>query len=221
MKKILSILVIALFVIPAICYGWGTPAKVQKASYPFLVDKFDDGNFNKDPEWFVFDNVILNVVSNANLKQNSVSVAEKSLSFKGKAFDWYVGGMGTTLGIDGTKYDSLELNVYGNGDASGLIKVELYDDDNGNADIEVDKSWKPTSDDLWSAELPVNWTGWKHISIPFSILKKSGGGNGKFDPDLSNGSSGLNKIQIIAVASSQTGAINFNIDSLELGLIKE
>jgi hypothetical protein len=128
--------------------------------------------------------------------------------------------MGVMLGIDASGYDSFNIDIYGYGENSGKLKIELYDDDNGNSDIEVDKNWKPLYDDLWTYELDVNWTGWKHLSIPINEFKNFGRGDSVWDTNLKNGSGGLVKVQLIAVATTQTGSINFNIDNLELGVTK-
>ncbi|OGC07320.1 hypothetical protein A2230_08810 [candidate division WOR-1 bacterium RIFOXYA2_FULL_36_21] len=220
MRKLI-ILFVLIFVLSAVSYGFGenkSSNSSSKASYPYLIDGFADGNYNEGPEWFVFDNIIPTVVSNSMLPQNNIEVGEYSLNIVGTAKNWYVGGMGTVLGIDATKYNSLEMNVYGNGEGSGLLKIELYDDDNGNDEIEVDKAWKPTEDDLWSYELTIDWKGWKHVSMPFTEFANTGRGNGIFDPNLTGGSSGLNKMQLIVVANQEDGAVDFNIDSLEFGL---
>lgn len=222
MKKIFILLALLVFVMPVFCYGLGgaAPEKTKKASYPYLIDNFADGNYSKDPEWFVFDNITPTIVLNSTLKQGGADVAEYSLNLKGAAKDWYCGGFGTMLGIDATRYNFFELNIYGTGPDSGLLKAEFYDDDNKNTDIEVDKSWKPLYDDLWYTEIKIDWKGWKHISIPFSAFKNVGKGDNVFNPDLQEGSSGLNKIQLIVVANSQKGSVDFNIDSLEFGVAK-
>lgn len=224
MKKLLALIILVL-VMPVLCYGLGVaPEKAKRAAYPYLIDNFEDGNFNKDPEWFTFDKVIPTVAKNSSLKSGDPAVAsnvgEYSLNLKGAASNWYVGGIGTVLGIAAAGYDSFEIDIYGNGENSGLLKIELYDDDNGNSDIEVDKSWKPLYDDLWSYEQKIDWVGWKHVSIPVSQFTNAGRGNGVFDPGLKNNSGGLVKIQLICVANAETGSIDFNIDNLELGVKK-
>ncbi|KAF0132628.1 MAG: hypothetical protein FD145_1607 [Candidatus Saganbacteria bacterium] len=207
MKKwIACLIVLTVAVISASAMAGSAP--VKKAAYPYLLDNFEDGTYTKDPEWFVFDNIMPSITK------------EYSLRLSGSANDWYVGGIGTVLGVDVSGYDTFEIDVYGYGETSGKLKIELYDDDNGNADIEVDKSWKPLYDDLWSYETDVNWTGMRHLSIPLKEFKNMGRGNNVFDPNLKNGSGGLVKIQIICVAASQTGSVNYNIDNLEFGVKK-
>jgi len=220
MKKFLAALLFLVFVVPAV-YGMGAAPEGPSAAYPYLIDNFEDGTYTKDPEWFTFDNLVLNISRNSRLQEGDSSVlanlGEYSLYLSGSATDWYVGGMGCVLGIDASGYATFDADVYGTGDGSGVLKIELYDDDNGNSDIEVDKNWKPLYDDKWEYRVNVDWSGWKHLSIPFSEFTNAGRGNGSFDPNLQGGSGGLVKIQLICVANSQTGSINYNIDNLELG----
>lgn len=226
MKKLL-ILIALVMVVPMVCGFGSKPAATTaqssaKAAYPYLIDNFEDGTYTKDPEWFVFDNIIPTIIRNAKLQDGDPAVIPNlgiySLNLSGSASNWYVGGMGLMLGIDASNYTSFELDVYGNGENSGKLKIELYDDDNGNSEVEVDKNWKPLYDDRFAAELEVNWKGWKHVSVPFSKFKNDGRGNYKFDPNLANGSGGLIKLQLICVANSETGLVNYNIDNLEFGL---
>lgn len=198
----------------------GVNASTGGAAYPYLIDNFEDGDTVKAPEWFTFDGIEAKVEKNINKKKGTkTNIGAYSLSLTGSTTKWYVGGMGSMLGIDATKYKSFEIDVFGNGENSGKIKIEFYDDDNGNNEIEVDSKWVPTNDDLYSKEIEVNWRGWKHISIPFSRLDltNKGRGNGTFDPSLKNGSGGLVKVQIICVANAEDGSINYNIDNIELG----
>lgn len=223
MRKSLLCILVFLFMVTSV-YAFGGPAPVKKAAYPYLVDNFEDGNFNKDPEWFTFDAVIPSIARNSNLKEGepnvSANVGEYSLNLAGTAKDWYVGGMGVVLGIDATGYDSFDLDIYSYGETSGKLKIELYDDDNGNSDIEVGRDWKPLYDDLFVSEIEVNWTGFKHVSVPIKEFKIEGAGNKTWDPNLKNGSGGLVKVQLISVATTQTGSVNYNVDNLELGVSK-
>ncbi|MCX5751135.1 MAG: CIA30 family protein, partial [Candidatus Saganbacteria bacterium] len=170
----------------------------------------------------VFDNAVLKVEKTTKLlggdQSSAAQTGNYALSVKGATTRWYVGGMGTMVGVDASKYNTIEMDVYGTGDGSGRIKVELYDDDNGNKDIEVDSAWVPKFDDLWNYEINVNWTGWKHITIPFGalVLTNPGRGNGKADFDLTGGSGGLVKIQLIFVANAEKGEINYSVDNIEL-----
>ncbi|MBI5699357.1 hypothetical protein HZC35_03480 [Candidatus Saganbacteria bacterium] len=225
MKKIvLGLLIILLSGSMVLAFGGPAPEAPAKAAYPYLIDNFEDGTYTKDPEWFSFDGIVPSIVKTSTLREGDPKVVsligQYALNLTGSARDWYVGGLGTVLGIDASGYSTFEIDVYGYGEQSGKLKIELYDDDNGNADIEVDKSFKPLYDDLFSKEIDVNWTGWKHLSIPISEFTIEGRGGKKWDPTLANGSGGLVKIQLISVANSQTGSINYTVDNLELGLAK-
>jgi hypothetical protein len=225
MKKFLiGSLMVLLMGSVVFAFGGPAPEAPAKAAYPYLIDNFEDGTYTKDPEWFSFDGIVPSIVKTSNLREGDSKVAanagQYALNLSGNAKDWYVGGMGTVLGIDASGYSTFEIDVYGYGEQSGKLKVELYDDDNGNADIEVDKSYKPLYDDLFSKEIEVNWTGWKHLSIPISEFAIEGKGDKKWNPSLSGGSGGLVKIQLISVANSQTGSINYTVDNLEFGLAK-
>ncbi len=227
-RKMFFVLV-SLFLCLPLVFGFSSPkskttggaaASTGGAAYPYLIDNFEDGDTVKAPEWFTFDGIEAKAEKNINKKKGAKnSLGAYSLGLTGSTNKWYVGGMGTMLGIDATKYKSLEMDIYGNGEGSGKLKIEFYDDDNGNNEIEVDSKWVPTRDDLLFVEIDVNWRGWKHISIPFGRLKlaNKGYGNGAFDPNLKNGSGGLVKVQIICVANAEDGSVNYSIDNLELG----
>lgn len=220
MKKLLCIALV--LAVSLFASGFGEPPAKEKASYPHLIDNFEDGTFAEEPEWFVFDNITPVIVKNSKLQDGDAAVVknigEYSLKLSGSTTGWYVGGLGSVLGIDASKYDTVEIDVYGNGENTGRVKIELYDDDNNNAEIEVDKDWKPVYDDLFVTEIAIDWSGWKHLSIPISDFAVEGGGNKKFDPDLVDGSSGLNKIQIICLTTEETGDFDCNIDNIELGV---
>jgi hypothetical protein len=174
-----------------------------------FIERFTDKNLTQEPEWWVFDNVQLSVTKDGRL------------SVKGKAADWYVGGMGTYLAQEGrdlSKYNSLEMDVWGNGVNSGAIKIELYDDDNGNMQIEQDpqKSYAPLYDDRLAYEIKVDWKGLKHISIPLSEFEDNNpeAGDNIWNPQQSKGSGGLLQMQFIFVATSKTGKVDLLLDNL-------
>ncbi|MFA4967463.1 MAG: hypothetical protein WC624_04520 [Candidatus Margulisiibacteriota bacterium] len=223
MKRVLLCILVFLFMVSA-ASAMGGSAPAKKAAYPYLIDNFEDGNYNKDPEWFTFDGIIPSIANNSGLKEGDAKVAENvgtySLGLTGAAKDWYVGGMGVMLGIDATGYDSFNIDVYGNGENSGKLKIELYESVTGKTEIEVGKDWKPLHDNLWSNEIEVNWTGWKHLSIPIKEFKNEGHGSNVWNPKLINGQGGLVKAQLISVATTQTGSVNYDVDNIELGVSK-
>ena len=126
MKYIFAILFVVLFFCPSFSMAVRPYAAPKDVDYS--IETFEDGNFTKDPEWWVFGNANISIVT-------MPAKDEYALSIKGNALDWYVGGMGLYLGgykIDFSQYSSLEMDIYGYGEKSGTLKVELYDDDNHN-----------------------------------------------------------------------------------------
>jgi hypothetical protein len=216
----IRVLCVALMLaVSLVASGFGGTPPVKKAEFPHLIDNFEDGNFEADPAWFVFDKIKPVVEKGLMLTEGAkIEKGEYVLTIKGSTTSWYVGGMGSVLNLDASGFTTVEMDVYGNGEGTGTLKIELYDDDNGNDEIEVDKSWKPLFDDLFVAEIAIDWTGWKHVSIPISEFKAEGRGNKKFDPNLAGGSSGLNKVQLICVASAEKGEFDISIDNIELGV---
>lgn len=181
----------------------------------FLVDNFESNSYSK---WFPFGGVQLDIMSNPKLAKRDLvaeSCGDYSLKIAGEASDWYVGGIGAELGIDATPYSRIQMDFYGS-PTGGKTKIELYDDDNGNKQIEQDKNWIPKYDDKWSVEIPVLGLGFTRVSIPFSAftLENPGKGDGIFNPDNKNGSGGLIRMQVIFVAPQKIGTIDLALDNI-------
>jgi hypothetical protein len=109
--------------------------------------------------------------------------------------------------------------VYGSG-TGGRIRVELFDDDNGNYSLEQDPSrnWLATKDDKWVAEVPILQPGFTRISIPFTAFKldNPGSGDGIWNPDHQAGSGGLLKVQLVLLTDQATGEVEAGIDNILL-----
>jgi len=237
-KRELIILALVLAFCAPLVFGFGGPAPEEPqtpppqdqgnqggngaALYPALVDNFEDGDITKDPTWWKFDNVVLRVEKAAKLTGGDPVVEDEAgeycLKITGAAKNWYVGGFGAYVAKDTTGYSAVTVDVWGSGKNSGKMKIELYDDDNGNMQIEQDKNFQPTNDDRFIYQFDVNWSGWKRIKIPLSNFKDDnpGVGNDKLDAEAANGSGGLIQIQFIIIASSQTGSVNMALDNIEL-----
>lgn len=182
-----------------------------------IIENFEDGNFTEAPNWWTFDSVKLEIVSNP--KDGPASLQNYWLKITGPARDWYLGGFGVELKIDGSKYDAVELDIFGTGSRSGRLKIELYDDDNNNQEIEQDeaKNYAPIFDDRWVYEQKVNWHGWRTITVPFSQFTDDnpGVGNDKFDPLQKDSSAGLVNFQLILIATSKTGSVDLSVDNIQ------
>ncbi len=198
------------------------PAPVTKAPAPapmVVVDDFEDGNITASPEWWKFDRVLLNVVDNK--KGEFKYLGGNSVSIEGSTVNWYIGGLGTYLGLDAKNHDRVRVLVWGGGADSGTIKIELIDDDNRNwqCDINKAKGWEPIADDKFVYFLAVDWSGWKSIDIPFRDFEDENPqvGDNKWNPDQADSSGGLLQFQMIFLSSKKAvGKINAKIDSIKI-----
>jgi len=192
------------------------PVVKRKPQKTFIIDNFSDGNFEKNPEWWKFGNLALSVEKN-NRKQKK-KLGKYSLHFEGNANHWYIGGCGSYLGIDMTTMDRLLLMVYSPGYNSGLLKIELYDDDNSNWIVDIDLDQQPRSDDVFVHNVFVDWKGWKQLVIPLSEFSDGNpeAGDNVWNPYHIQGSGGLIQIQmIVSTAKKQAGDIDFKLDQIK------
>lgn len=204
--------ILILMSMPSLGLG-GSPPEPSK-NIALIIDDFEDSNYTKSPEWWVFGGINLTIAS-------SPAKGKASLSAKGAARNWYVGGMGLYLGsaeAEYSKYSHLDIDVFGAGAKSGTLKIELSDDDNGNWQIEKDpsKDYAPIYDDRFSYEVKINWQGWKRVSIPLSefIDTNPEAGDNIWNPNKAGESGGLLEMQFIALAPSKTGKIDFVLDDI-------
>jgi hypothetical protein len=195
---------------------------LAKAEFSFyLIDNFESGKAEK---WYKFGKIETTVMKNPSLEagvQDTIadSCGDYSLWLKGKATSWYAGGIGTDLYAESSAFSRFQIDVYGSG-TGGKIRVELFDDDNGNYSLEQDPSrnWLATKDDKWVAEVPILNKGFTRVSIPFSAFKleNPGSGDGTWNPDHKNGSGGLLKVQFVLLTDQATGEVSAGIDNILL-----
>jgi len=206
-------LFLLLAVSPVFALGKPVPKTPEARQGVLVIEDFESGNFlKKDSTWWIFDNL----TAKPGPGQNS----RYSLELIGIARDWYVGGIGKYIGKDASEYNSFDMDIYGTGKESGVIKIELYDDDNGNWQIEQDpkKGYAPIYDDRFVYELKVDWNGYKHVSIPISefVDNNPEAGDNIWNPQQIGGSGGLIQMQIVASAVGKTGKVSMKIDNIEL-----
>lgn len=187
----------------------------------FMIDNFESGQAAK---WYRFGNAQMTVEKNPSLEGTVKDVVQEScgeyaLRLRGSGLNWFVGGCGYDIGIDASPYTRLQMDIYGSG-TGGKLKIELFDDDNGNNLLEQDaaKDWLPTKDDKWAAEVAVLGPGFTRVSIPFSAfrLENPGSGDGIWNPDPLNGSAGLLKMQLILLTGKQQGEVDCQVDNILL-----
>ena len=193
------------------------PQIIDKNLRFVTIDDFED-NQAKKPEWWKFDRLLMSYADNNPTEFSGLG--KRSLVLEGSTLNWYIGGMGTYLGLDGTAFQGIRLVIFGNGPTSGVLKLELYDDDNGNWSVDtMPGKYTPTMDDVFSYKLPVDWTGWKVVDVPFYDFVDDNPevGDNRFNPSQDNGSGGLLQLQIIALsAKKEVGKVDIKIDEIKL-----
>jgi len=189
----------------------------------YLIDNFESGVTGGGTRWWGFDNLKTEIVENDPIIQNDLvaeSCGKYSLHLSGSGDDWYVGGLGTDIGLDASGYTRFQIDVYGHNQFKGKLLIQFFEDDNSNRSIEQDseKNYEPTKDDKWEAEVNILGQGFTRVSIPLSAFRdvNPGVGNDKWDPDQKDGSGGLLKLQLVAILGEQKGKIDFRIDNLLL-----
>jgi len=214
--------------------AWGGPApKKPEAKSPalaekvFMIDDFESGSLKSPRDWWTFDIQKAEIAPNKDLQGGDEKVAAEvgtySLLLSGLCKNWYAGGCGTYIAKENqdlSKYSTFSIDVYGNGPGSGTLKAELYDDDNGNWQIEQDpnKNYVPIYDDKLTYEIKVDWSGWKRVAIPLSDFADENPmvGDDIWNPQQTGGSGGLLQIQFVCLGGSEKGKINFNLDNVML-----
>ena len=205
--------------LPVVVAGVEIPEKKVVKPAVQVVDDYEDGDFSASPEWWKFDRLLLSVGNN-NVSEYK-GLGKKSLVLEGSTVNSYIGGLGVYLGLDASEFKGLVFTIFGNGEDSGTLKIELYDDDNGNwvVDTAPGKGYAPSADDLYVTRIPVNWTGWRVVKVPFTEFEDEnpGVGDDKFNPSQLKTSGGLLQMQIIASSSRKAvGKIDCRIDSISL-----
>jgi hypothetical protein len=204
-----------------------TSATIALAEKVFLIDDFESGSIKSPREWWTFELEKADAASNGGLKDGDSKVAEAvgkySLQLTGNCKSWYAGGVGTYIakeGVDLSRYNTFQIDIYGNGPGSGTLKAELVDDDNKNWQAEQDaaKNFALMHDDKFTYEIKVDWTGWKRVAVPLAdfVDENPGVGDDIWNPQPTGGSGGLLQLQFICLGSTDKGRINYNADNVAL-----
>lgn len=184
---------------------------------PFMVDSFEDGDLSKDLEWWRFGDLDLSIVDNN--KNEDPYLGRRSLRLTGDPSNWYIGGCGAFFGLDMTGFDAIKLIIRGNGEETGLLQIELYDDDNQNWQIEpYQKDPSQTmADDKFIYSKPITWYGWKVLIIPLShfVDDNKGIGDDIFNPYQLGSSGGLLQLQLVLLAVNRDVQPDIQIDSIK------
>ncbi len=207
-----ALILLSLCAVPPV-FAFGEPAVMSYSpdATGLTLEDFSSGALGA--QWWRF-----GALQERFLVPDAPEVGPKVLLLDGQATDWYVGGRGMYVGKDASAYQGIAFWVLGSGADSGIVKVQLFEDDNGNAQVEQDHQYRPTKDDLLEYELKVDWTGWKHVTVPFSDFKdvNPGVGNDVWDPFLLKGSIGLVQVQFIYIAASPKGTVHAGLGTIRL-----
>jgi len=235
MKMLGLFIGLLLMISPVFAFGEAPPEKPIETKIimgnTYVIDDFESGNLN-NKGWWTFDIGTAKVVSNDDLALRGEKAAknggEKSLLLQGDATNWYVGGCGVYIAKENqdlSKYNSVAMDIYGNGEGSGTLKIELFDDDNNNWQVEQDraKNFAPVYDDKLTYDVIVDWVGWKRVEIPLDdfVDDNEGTGDDVWNPTQNNGSGGLLQLQFVCLAAKDKGGVNFNIDNVSLTVSEE
>lgn len=183
----------------------------------FIIDDFEDKDLSRYPLWWKFGDADVSI--DTNRPKQASYLGDYSMRIKGQPNEWYVGGVGTYFGIDGTPFNALKMIVKGKGESSGTLILELYDDDNNTWEVEKHPDYpsQPLEDDRFIYTQKVTWDGWKVLIIPFSHFSdvNPGIGDDIWNPNQDNGSGGLLQFQMIVMAVDKHSTPDVWIDSLK------
>lgn len=184
-------------------------ASFSFAGDKFLIDDFSSKSLKSPREYWCFD--------------CRPDVSQRMLVFKSQANNWYAGGVGTYIAKphqDLSEYNALQVDITGNGDGNGNLKIELYCDDAHDWTVKQDpkKNFEPLKNTRWTYEERINWMGLQTITIPLLDFENSnpGIGSDKMDIGQKNGTAGLLQIQFICLGNKADGEIDFSINSISL-----
>lgn len=180
-------------------------ASISLAGDSVLIDNFSTKNLKAPVYWWTFD--------------CNPSASKGVLSFDKLSKNFYGGGCGTYIvkeEIDYSKYTAIRLDIIGTGKDSGVLKIELVDDDSNNWTCEQDKKGKVLKDDVFVYEQIIDWNGKKTITIPFVDFFDDNPrvGNDEFDIGKTGKSGGLLQIQLICLSNKPIAAIKFAVDNI-------
>lgn len=183
----------------------------------FIVDNFEDADITKFPEWWGFDDIELSIEPNNPLEFDPLG--KRSLELTGVPDYWYVGGTGTYFAIETKNYNALKMLVRGYGKKSGVLIVELFDDDNNNYEIEKhpDIPSETLADDKFIHTVKINWDGWRVVIIPFDQFVDGNLtiGDDLWNPYQTDASGGLLQMQLVLLAADKKVKPRVRIDNIK------
>ncbi len=190
---------------------------IKEPASPFVIDDFEDQNYQFQPTWWFFEDLNLEILENDKEYVRVHQLGDYSLNIKGKTKKWLAGGMGTYLALNGSRFDRFEMTVKGNPEAPVRIEIELYDDDNMNWHIENTRYiTMPDEDDKFTYVVDINDSTWQRIQIPLNEFKDDNPkiGDDKWNPNHLEGSGGLIQMQLLIFGEKKNSKVDLRIDSM-------
>ena len=184
----------------------------------FIVDDFEDADLKLFPEWWGFDAIELS--TEANVQKEHPALGKRSLQLTGSQKKWYVGGAGTYFAQDVRKFNAIKMLIRGFGPKSGVLMVELFDDDNNNFQVEPhpENASETFADDKFIHSVKVDWEGWKVVIIPFDhfVDGNLGFGDDTWNPFQTQTSGGLLQLQLVLLAGDKNKNPRIHIDTIKI-----
>ncbi len=187
--------------------------------YPvYLVDNFDDGELAVNPEWWQFGDLDVDILVNNPKELKGLS--KRALRLTGRTSRWYLGGIGTYFPMDARKFTHLKLLIKGvDPELGASMVIELYDDDNGNFQIEphpIDGSMLKV-DDRFVYNLKIDWLGWKVVIIPLEMFRDENPhfGDDIWNPYQEGGSGGLLQMQLLLMGLKENARVDIWLDAVK------
>lgn len=208
-----------LIVLPGWCLGGRPPEIPKQSSRVMLIDDFENTDFTVSSGWWQFDRASTEIISCSGFDNKKT----QALLISGEAKNnWYAGGFGCYIAKPGRNFsfcNNLSLDIFGYGPDWGNLKIELYDDDDGNWEItqSTKEAFAPVCDDRFVKEIIIDWQGWKRVSLPLTDFSDDNPGVGDdiWDPAPLGRSGGLLQMQFICLASQKTGQVQYQIDNVK------
>ncbi len=183
----------------------------------FVVDDFHDQTLKS---WWGFGNLLFSVVENG-AGQLDPTIQGRSIRFEGKTKDWVIGGCGRPLGVQASQFNAFKFVIKGNKlKKSGVMSIELFVDNDGKWRDRDPQKREFLLKNRYKLvyNLPVNWQGWKVVTIPFKDFFPDNPQVKQRLWDYANnkGMGTIIQMQFVMTAAEKVGDIDFQIDSISL-----
>ena len=220
--KTLKILKNVLLIIPLILItttvSYGAENYPHQSKGVFIVDNFEDKNLTRQPKWWAFGE--LDVYINENDRKQLNGLELHAMHIKGRRTQpKLVGGVGAFIGLDVRPYNAIKMAIKGYGKHSGILMIELYDDDSNDWELTIHPN-DPSQiihDDKFIYSMKIDWEGWKVIIIPLRKFKDNNPmfGDNSWNPYHTDASGGLLQMQLLLFATHKKKNPNLAIDNIK------